>query len=215
MTSGSGVRCAFLDTTGVSLDLLRRDEIARAWDGPSALRHWAVSGLAGHLVRGTTSVEAYLDRSTDVTEEPVTAAGYYAAAVDSADLDSELHQAIRRRGDDMAAGGHQALVEDLAQANARLQLRLESEPANRKLRAHKGIPLLLDDYLITRVVELTTHIDDLAVSARISTPPISAHATTLAIGCLIEVARLRAGDVAVLRALTRRERDTTDALRVL
>ncbi len=37
----------------------------------------------------------------------------------------------------------------------------------------------------------------------------------LAIEALVDVARVRHGDLAVLRALTRRERDSSEALRVL
>jgi hypothetical protein len=37
----------------------------------------------------------------------------------------------------------------------------------------------------------------------------------VAVETLVEVARLRHGDTAVLRALSRRERDPADALRVL
>ncbi|MFA5884848.1 MAG: hypothetical protein WDA60_13420 [Acidimicrobiia bacterium] len=41
-----------------------------------------------------------------------------------------------------------------------------------------------------------------------------AEAATLVIHCLVDTARRRHGDLAVVRALTRRERDVHDALRV-
>jgi hypothetical protein len=44
---------------------------------------------------------------------------------------------------------------------------------------------------------------------------VSPVATGLVIATLVEVARIRHGDAATIRALTRRERDTVDALRVL
>ena len=59
------------------------------------------------------------------------------------------------------------------------------------------------------------HADDLAVSLEVAPPPLPAAAFGSAITTLIEVARICHGDAAVLRALTRRERDTVAALRVL
>lgn len=209
-------RITFLETSQIAIDLLRRQEVAERWDGPSALTHWKVSGLAGHLVRATTSVEAYLDRSPERgAGEVVSAARYYAAAVDDDDLESDLHKAIRQRGDEAAAGGHAATLERLAAAHDRLTNRLPAERPDRIVDAFKGISLLLDDYLVTRIVELCVHLDDLAVSVAIPTPDVPDDASTLAIEVLVEVARLRHGDLAVLRALTRRERDAHGALRVL
>ena len=75
--------------------------------------------------------------------------------------------------------------------------------------------MTLDDYLVTRLIELVVHTDDLAVSLDVAAPPIPAAATGLVITTLVEVARIRHGDTAVLRALTRRERDAVAALRVL
>jgi hypothetical protein len=74
---------------------------------------------------------------------------------------------------------------------------------------------VLDEYLRTRLVELTVHIDDLALSLDVDPPVVPSAAYEVAIGVLVEVGRRRTSDLAVLRALTRRERDDVDALRVL
>ncbi len=55
----------------------------------------------------------------------------------------------------------------------------------------------------------------LAVSLHLDLPDLPVEAAGLAITTLVDVARLRHGDLAVLRALTRRERDAASALRVL
>jgi hypothetical protein len=96
-----------------------------------------------------------------------------------------------------------------------LKLRLAGEPEDRRIRVFKDLVLLLDDYLVTRIIELTVHTDDLAVSVGLPTPEFPASATALAIEALVDVAIPRNGDLAVLRALTRRERDEVEALRVL
>jgi hypothetical protein len=64
-------------------------------------------------------------------------------------------------------------------------------------------------------VELVVHADDLAASVGVEPTPPQPAATAVAIDVLVGVARVRHGDMAVLRALARRERDTVRALRVL
>ena len=65
------VRAAFLDASAVAIDLLATPEVEAKWDEPSALAEWSVRGLAGHLVRATTSVEMYLDADPDPAGEPI------------------------------------------------------------------------------------------------------------------------------------------------
>ena len=98
----------------------------------------------------------------------------------------------------------------------RLCERLGHEPADRRVAVlHRpGEEMLLDDYLQTRCVELAVHIDDLSLSARIpgQAPPA---ATAIAVELLVAAARARHGDREVLQALSRREPDHKDALRVV
>ena len=208
------VRAAFLEAGRVAADLLGAPEVEAAWDAPSALPEFTVRGLAGHLLRATGSVEAYLDRP-EPDGDPVSAAEYYVQAVESSDLDSEVHRAIRQRGEDEAAGGFESVRDRSQELLGRLRDRLATEPPDRKVRAYKDIVLTIDDYLVTRLIELTVHVDDLAVSVGVRPPALPAEATGLATGALVEVAKLRHGDLAVLRALARRERDEVEALRVL
>jgi hypothetical protein len=209
------IRRAFLDAAVIGREVVASREVAVRWEEPSALPYFSVRGLAGHLVRATTSVEAYLDRE-EPTEEPLSAAQYYASVLDGAhDLDSPFHQAIRQRGEDAAAEGHPALVESFDAALARLAPRLAEERANRVVKAFLDRVLTLDEYLVTRIIELLVHTDDLAVSVGLPPPDFPLSASRPAIAALVDVAILRHGDEAVLRALTRRERDLVDALRVL
>jgi hypothetical protein len=210
----SSIRAAFLSTGRVAADLLAQPEVEAAWDEPSALPELTVRGLAGHLLRATGSVEAYLDRP-EPDGDAVSAAEYYVQAVEEPDIHSEVHRAIRRRGEDEAAGGFGAVRDRSNELLERLTARLGAEPPSRKVRAYKDIVLTIDDYLVTRLIELVVHVDDLAVSVRVPPPELAREATDAAIEALVEVARLKHGDLAVLRALTRRERDQVQALRVL
>jgi hypothetical protein len=210
----SSVRAAFLDAGRVAADLLARPEVESAWDGPSALPELTVRGLAGHLLRATGSVTAYLDRP-EPDGEPIGAAEYYVQAVEEPDIHSDVHRAIRQRGEDEAAGGYEAVRDRSYELLETLRARLDAETPHRKVRAYKNLVLTIDDYLVTRLIELTVHVDDLAVSVGVPPPELPREATDLAIAALVEAAKLKHGDLAVLRALTRRERDEAQALRVL
>ncbi|HEX8919242.1 MAG TPA: maleylpyruvate isomerase N-terminal domain-containing protein, partial [Chloroflexota bacterium] len=106
--------------------------------------------------------------------------------------------------------GQDALLSAFDQAAVQLSQRLLHEPAGRAVQVTGGLTLSLDEYLRTRMAELAVHADDLAVSigAEASLPR---ETWGEAIQMLVDLARLRHGDVAVLRALARRER-VTDAV---
>jgi len=75
--------------------------------------------------------------------------------------------------------------------------------------------MTLDDYLPTRIVEIVVHADDLAVSVGAPPVPFPADVVDVVVDVLVRTARVTHGDLAVVRALSRRERDAADALRVL
>jgi hypothetical protein len=66
--------------------------------------------------------------------------------------------------------------------------------------------LRLDQALITRLIELAVHLDDLAVSLDLPTPAISEPAADLVITALARIAAGRHGTLPLIRALSRRER---------
>jgi hypothetical protein len=54
-------RAAFFDAASTAVQLPERPELAGHWTDGSVLQQFSVAGLAGHLVRGMTTVERYLD----------------------------------------------------------------------------------------------------------------------------------------------------------
>ena len=208
------IRAAYLRTARSGRDLVAAPEVSAAWDAPSALREFTVRGLAGHLVRAATVVEPYLDR--DEPDGPVVGpAVYFGAVTEEPDIGAEIHRRIREGGEGEAAQGQAALVARYDASIERLERRLPGERADRRVRAFRDFVLTLDDFLVTRCIELLVHIDDLAVSVGLPTPVADTEAMGATITALVDAARLRHGDLAVLRALTRRERDSVEALRVL
>jgi hypothetical protein len=214
VSPGLDVRAAYLETLDRALAVLASPAVATAWDADSVLAEFTVRGLAGHLARAGTLVETYLDAGfPEVTREVADATEYYEVAAVSADVDDAINTGIRERGESVGAAGHAAVVEVVRTARAGLVVRLAVEPADTRIAVTAGMALPLDEYLVTRIVELLTHTDDLAASVGIATPEPDPVAATLAVDCLVALARRRHGDVAVVRALTRRERDTIEALR--
>ena len=207
------VRQAYLDAAAIAGDLVGRREVGDKWNEPSVLPELTVRGLAGHLARAVLQVEWFLDMPVG-DEPPVTAVQYYADLRGVSDLASELNVGVRQRGEETAAGGWARLYLDTGNTIERLRARLPDEPADRRVVAF-GRSLVIDEYLKTRLIELCVHIDDLCLSVDLPTPALPEAATTTAIAVLVGVARARSGDLAVLRALSRRERDRDNVLRVL
>jgi Mycothiol maleylpyruvate isomerase N-terminal domain len=214
MSSMDGARPAFLDAAATAVRLLERPELAGHWAGASVLPEFTLAGLAGHLFRGMSTVERYLDEP-EPSEAGISAASYFDTVIRSADISDPANQAIRARGEEAAAGGPAALASDAQATLARLTSRLAGEGPGRRVRVAGGLVLTLDEYLRTRVVELVVHAGDLAASLGVEPVPPQQATTAVAIDVLVGVARIRHGDMAVLWALARRERDTAGALRVL
>jgi len=205
---------AFLDAAATAVRLLERPELAERWPQDSVLEQYPVAALAGHLLRGMTTVELYLD-GPEPEGEGISAARYFHTVIRSADINDPAHQAIRSRGAEAAAGGPAALASEARAALGRLSSRLAGVGEGRRVRVAGGLVMTLDEYLRTRVVELVVHADDLAASLGVELVPPRPATCTIAIDVLVGVARIRHGDIAVLRALARRERDPVQALRVL
>lgn len=144
----------------------------------------------------------------------VAAAEYYAPLVES-DPNAQVNVGVRQRAATTAAGGWARLYLDASKMRDRLAERLPDTPPERRVLAFAGRALLIDEYLKTRLVELTIHIDDLARSLEVPLPTLPEQATATAIAVLVDTARARHGDQPVLHALARRERDQANALRVL
>jgi hypothetical protein len=177
------------------------------------LAQFPVPGLAGHLLRGLTTVETYLD-SPPPAEDPISAAEYFARLL-SSDINAPGNRAIRARGSEMAASGPRSVADAARASYEQLSARLPGENHGRHLKVAGDLVITMAEYLRTRVVELVVHGDDLAASVGLAFGPVPAEVSGVAIGTLVEVARVRHGDLPVLRALARRERDSGQALRVV
>jgi hypothetical protein len=204
-------REAFLEALDSAGEIMRDPEVGKRWADESCLPGFTIAGLTGHLLRAGTRVGVYLDQP-EPDDEPIPAPAYFAEILKS--LDASENQRIISDGVKDAEPGWGALIERHSVLAADLRHRLEAEPPGRKVGVFAGKVMLLDDYLETRIVELLVHTDDLATSIGADSPQPPPAAAEIAIPHLVSVARMMHGDRAVLMALSRRERDEVNALRV-
>jgi hypothetical protein len=201
------VRDAFLDAAHSALDLIRRDEVAQRWTQPSALAEFSVGGLAAHLAHQVLTVPTVL-AAPAAAEEPVPLLGHYDRAPwVGAELSSETNVGIRTHADRLAADGVEPLRIHLAATIDQLPAQLATEPAARVVRVSSGPwALRLDDFLISRMMEIAVHSDDLAFSVDIPTADLPSTVLDPVLALLTGLAVRRHGQPAVLRALARAER---------
>jgi hypothetical protein len=157
-----------------------------------------------------------VERSLEAPEPPpvaavISAAAYFAAV--GPDLDSGINVRVRATSAEEALVGHRAVLGGMDRGLDRLRTRLEGEPEGRLVTVRDREVLRLDEYLVTRIIELALHIDDLCVSVGRETPELPG--IGVAIQALVDIAAHRHGELAVLRALARRERDPGQVLRVI
>lgn len=127
---------------------------------PTRCVPWDVAALAAHTVGALGRVRTALDEEAPPRAE-VSAAGYYAPdarfspEVDADRIDSAV-RAATRHGDAAEPGRR------LRELWADLEPRLRAEPEGRVVRTRHGDAMALEDFLLTRVLELVVHGIDLA-----------------------------------------------------
>ncbi|MER7013847.1 maleylpyruvate isomerase N-terminal domain-containing protein [Saccharopolyspora sp. NPDC000359] len=196
---------AYLRAAEAAVELLRDPAVSAAWDKPSALPEFSVRGLAGHLGSQVLHVTRML-AAEPVAERPMSLTEFYGAAqAFHTGIDSDINVRIREMGEDLAVDGAPALAAEVAAAVEEQRAALPAEPDDRVVSFGQR-PVRLADYLVTRMMEIAVHSDDLAVSAGIETPELPHEVVEPVIGLLAELAVVRHGQTPVLRALSRAER---------
>lgn len=191
--------------------LLDTDALDERWEDESVLADFSVKGLAGHLVRVGWAVLDY-SRDEVAGESPIPAEEYYRTVL--AEMGAHEHLQVRVRGEEVAGTDAASLRASYREARDRLGHFLHNSDPNRLVKVFRGLVMRLEDYLQTRIVEALVHLDDLALSLGVTPPDPPPVAYDIAIDHLIRVARLTHADRGVLTALSRRERDDLDALRI-
>lgn len=211
VTAMTDIRSEYLAAAGAAREVIALPGLALRWEEPSVLAEMTVGALAAHTVRSVTRVERALEDPEPADAAIISAAAYFAPV--GPDLASEINVRVRATSAEEALVGHRAVLGQMDRGLDRLRTRLQEEPESRLVAVRDGEVLRLDDYLATRIIELAVHTDDLCLSVGRETPDLPG--IGVAIQALIAVAAHRHGDLAVLRALARRERDPDQVLRVI
>lgn len=207
----NSTRRAMVSSARSVQSVLATPEVEQAWEQPSALSGFTVGGLAAHVTTVLASCHRCIG-DPDTTDAPLPPEDYYTAFV-LTDSANDANALIVSHGEERAAHGPEATRRRFEDLLAGLEQKLEEIPEDRVVQVFGAVPMRLDDFFVTRAIEFCVHADDLACSVGI-TPEIDQETMDLVIAHLLATARHRHGDVAVLRALTRRERDEIDAVRV-
>ncbi len=204
----------FLSSMDCVRPLVAAPEVATAWDEPSALEEMTVGALTAHLVYAAGSVDSHLDRPWPEGAEPIDVVAYYLGTLHGEKTSAAARQATAARDAERAWPGPAAVLTTFDEVRNRLGSRLPLEDLARLMRVPIGRCMRLDEFLVTRMLEIMVHADDLAVSIGLAPPSFPAKCGDAITGLLLEVCRQRHGDTAVIRAFARHERDKVDALRV-
>jgi uncharacterized protein (TIGR03083 family) len=201
------IRTGYLAAANVVVHLLGDAAVARQWAAPSVLAGMPVSALAGHLARQVFGVERLLAAGPGAGS-PISLLEHYARSEwVSAGPDDAANAGIRRDAAAEAADGPAALTARAAATARRLAGVLAAEPPDRVVLVPWGPwPLTLDDLLVSRLMEIAVHDDDLALSVGLPTPGLPADVTDLVLALLARLAARRHGTTAVIRAFSRAER---------
>ncbi|GHE03520.1 maleylpyruvate isomerase family mycothiol-dependent enzyme [Streptomyces alanosinicus] len=118
---------------------------------PTRLGAWTVRELIAHIGMAGTAVHRALDRPAPPRQDVTVVQWPFATAASAAAIDEFTRGLAADRPD---LGGY------LADVEASLRTLLAEHPGGRLLETNAGA-LPLDDYLVTRAVELVVHTDDL------------------------------------------------------
>jgi len=187
-------------------DLIQQAPVSDQWLQQSALPKMSVGELACHLGRQLVRAAELLQATTAIPPLDSVDEHYYRAAwVMSTSPDDPPND--RSTDEAEAALGEAALRTRVDEALATLRTLLAS-PATPDviLIPWQGWSLRRDDFLLTRMLEIVVHTDDLALSVGVPTPEFPEEIFAPVRDLLVRLAVRRHGQSAVISALTRRER---------
>lgn len=197
---------SFLQAAEAALALVELPEVGGRWTAPSALPRLSVGALAVHL--GNQVVRAAQILPQDPRDLPVLAGAdehYARSSWPTAAPDDPVND---RGGDETAAlDGQQAVRDRVAEHLATVRAVLADGTARDVVPVPwAGWAMRREDFLLTRMVEVVVHADDLAVSVGVDTPVFPAAVFEPVRDLLVRLAVERHGQARLVAALTRRER---------
>jgi hypothetical protein len=206
--AGTLDRSAFLRATDVVADLISSPAVSEAWAAESTCAGMTVGGLVRHLTDQPAVVVEFVgaDPARTAEAETISVLDHFARAEwMHEDLDGGSHQFLRGKANYDAAEGPDAAVSYLNQAREALPAVL-ANAADVTYIDWESWNLATDDWLVTRLMEMVVHADDLAASVGLPPPTFEVDVIDSVIGLLAALAVRRHGQSSVVRTLARPQR---------
>ena len=201
-------RTAVLHAADLVAGLVAHPAIAAAWTRESSCAGMSVGGLTRHLVSQPVNVVTLLraDRSEGADAETIELLEHYSrASWVREDLDGEANRSIRDTADQQANDGPDVAAALLSHARADLKAVLADAPPTTYV-PWQGWSQATDDFLVTRLMEMVVHADDLAASVDVPAPDFGPTVLDPVFRLLTALAVKRHGQDALVRTLTRPQR---------
>ncbi|OLT08905.1 hypothetical protein BJF90_12375 [Pseudonocardia sp. CNS-004] len=197
---------AFVSAASIAMELILRPEVSDRWLQPSALPKMSIGALASHLGRQISRAAELLPVVADLPMLESADEHYARAAwVTSTSPDDPAND--RGTDDAEAALGPAALRgRTTAALQAVRDLLVAGDARDVVSIPWQGWSLRRPDFLLTRLLELVVHSDDLAASLELPTPEFPDEAFAPVRDLLVRLAVRRHGQSAFVATLTRRER---------
>lgn len=202
---------SFPGAARAAAELATSAAVADRWEQESACAGMTVGGLAHHLV-GQAGTTVRLLGEPPRADPPIALLEHYRrAAWVREDHDGEANTGIRAGSDDLARTGPDALADASEAILAALPGALAPVLAGERDPDTVHIPwqgwsLATPDFLVTRLMEIVVHSDDLAASVGAEPPTWAPEVLAPVLGLLTGVAVERHGQDALVRALSRPQR---------
>ena len=208
----------FLATGFDFVELTKHPIVAERWREPSALEGMSVGAVAAHGLGNMEHILSDCERPEPATALMIGTVGYTRAA--RLDRREDLkripgHDMLIRHAEENAADGPEPVIARAEHLLEQLRWMLPAMDPAKHVYVMRLPPMMstLAMMVANRTNELICHMDDLAVSVGLPTPPIRPDAAAMAITLLASVARKVNGDLEVIRAMARGERAKADAVR--
>jgi hypothetical protein len=187
-------------------DLVASPEVSATWTVGSSCQGMSVGGLARHLVSQPENVVRLLTAEVPEGAETIAVLEHYArAAWTREDLGGDTNTSIRVNSDELAAEGPGAARELVSGAREQVATAVAGAPPTVYL-PWQGWALDTDDFLVTRLMEMVVHADDLAASVAVPVPEFGPGVLDPVFRLLTALSVRRHGQDALVRALTRPQR---------
>jgi hypothetical protein len=203
----------FVASARAAAGLITSPELRAGWEQESSCAGMTNGGLADHLADQTANTLKLL--AADPADlAPISVLEHYRrASWAHSGLGDEVNTSIRHSGNEKARLGYDALAArvaaDLEALPDALAAASDRQP-DAVLVPWQGWALTTHDFLVTRLMEIAVHSDDLAAGLGLATPELPAGAMREVLGLLTTVAADRHGPIALVRALSRPQRAPAD-----